>query len=225
MVSSMGRPKEHGTQTRDALLTAATEILGKEGAGAITVRRVAEQAGTTTRAVYALFGGKDGLLRALFRVAAETMRRHHEAVPVDADPVRELKALAAAYRAAAREQPHLYGLYVGSSEVRPTEQDRAVAFQSFQRVQEAIGRAIATGLLPRKDPEALGRQLWAVVHGLASLELAGCLGDPDQAAVHWDDTTTACLLGYIQPPVKVEPTAKLPAVEAPRASPSAANPR
>jgi len=175
---------------------AATELLGKEGIGAVTVRRVAEQAGTTTRAVYATFGDKDGLLRALFRVAAETMRRHHEAVPVDEDPIRELKTLAGAYRAAAREQPALYRLYVGSSEVSPTEDDLALALRSFQRVQEAIGRAVAMKLFPDRDVDTLGRQLWAVVHGLASLELAGCLGEPDEAATHWHNTTETHLLGY-----------------------------
>src|SRR5262249_24688579 len=122
----MGRPKEHGTETRDKLLAAATEILAAEGVAGGTVRRVPQPAGTTTRAVYALFGDKEGRRRALFRVAAETMRRHHEAVPVDEDPTRELRALAAAYRAAAREQPALYGLFIGSTEVRPSEEDLAV---------------------------------------------------------------------------------------------------
>ena len=175
---------------------AATELLGKEGIGAVTVRRVADQAGTTTRAVYATFGDKDGLLRALFRVAAETMRRHHEAVPVDEDPVRELTTLAGAYRAAVREQPALYRLYIGSSEACPTEDDLALAFRSFYRVQDAIGRAVAQGMVPDRAVDAFGRQLWAVVHGLASLELAGFLGDPDDAARYWQDAITTHLLGY-----------------------------
>src|SRR5215813_4673797 len=115
----MGRPREHGATERAALLEAAAGILGAEGAAAVTVRRVADEAGTTTRAVYALFGDKDGLLRALFVVAAETMRRHHEAVPVQDDPIQELMALAGAYRLAALEQPHLYGLFIGSTEVCP----------------------------------------------------------------------------------------------------------
>src|SRR5437870_1341402 len=118
----MGRPKEHGDETRTALLRAASDILGQEGVGGVSIRRVADQAGTTTRAVYALFEDKDGLLRALFRVAAETMRHHHEAVPADRDPIRELHALAAAYRRAAREQPHLYNLLVGGG-AQPTEAD------------------------------------------------------------------------------------------------------
>jgi AcrR family transcriptional regulator len=206
MLSSMGRPKEHGDRTRAALLDAATEILGKEGISAVSVRRVADQAGTTTRAVYALFQDKDGLLRALFRVAAETMRRHHEAVPPDADPIRELHALAAAYRAGAHEQPYLYSLFVGTRDAKPTEDDLAVAFRSLERVLETVRRAIAWGLMPGRDPEAIGRQLWATVHGLASLELGGFLGEPDDAAAHWRDTMTVCLLGYTKSQADAEAT-------------------
>src|SRR5262245_38954576 len=99
----MGRPKEHGPQTRAALLTAAAEILHTEGATAVSVRRVAAAANVSTRAVYSLFDDKDGLLRALSVDVAETMRRHHEAVPEHPDPVAEIVELALAYRAAALE--------------------------------------------------------------------------------------------------------------------------
>src|SRR6185436_158154 len=102
-----------------------------------------------------------------------------------------------AFRAAAREQPFLYSLFVGNQEVRPTEEDLALALRSFHRVQDAIGRAIACGLFAGRDQEAVGRQLWAVVHGLASLELAGCLGDEEQAAAHWRELTDATMRGYL----------------------------
>ena len=87
----MGRPREHGTATHDALLAVAGEILGAEGVNGVTVRRVAEAAGTTTRAVYTLFGDKNGLLRALFRQMAEVMTGYHEAVPELDDPVEEIQ--------------------------------------------------------------------------------------------------------------------------------------
>src|SRR6266702_8414429 len=40
MLSSMGRPKEHGARTGMALLDAAERIVEQEGLGALTVRRV-----------------------------------------------------------------------------------------------------------------------------------------------------------------------------------------
>src|SRR5262249_38214062 len=103
----MGRPKEHGERTRAALLTAAASLLHREGRGAVSVRRVADEVGTTTRAVYSLFGDKEGLLRALSADVAETMRRHHEAIPPQEDPLSEIVELAFGYRTAALEKPNL----------------------------------------------------------------------------------------------------------------------
>ena len=57
----MGRPREHDDATRARLLHAAEHLSATKGFEAITVRAVAEEADTTTRAVYALFGSKEGL--------------------------------------------------------------------------------------------------------------------------------------------------------------------
>jgi AcrR family transcriptional regulator len=198
----MGRPREHGPETRAALLSVAARLLGAEGAAGVTIRRVADETGTSTRAVYSLFGDKQGLMRALFHEAAETMRRHHEAVPVTADPISEIGQLALAYRAAALEQPFLYDLYLGrvGPDVELTEADLALAFRSFQRVLDTLHRAAGAGLLGGRDPEVVGRQMWALVHGLASLELLGFLGTADQTRARWTDAVDTSLAGYASPP-------------------------
>jgi AcrR family transcriptional regulator len=167
----------------------------------MTIRRVAEEAGTSTRAVYSLFGDKPGLCRALFHEAAETMRRHHEAVPVSDDPIAEIAQLALAYRAGALEQPNLYDLYLGRGVpgLQPTPADMALAFRSFERVLEALGRAAAAGRLGGREPERVGRQMWGLVHGLASLELLGYLGDAEAAGARWRDAVGAALAGYDLP--------------------------
>lgn len=198
----MGRPREHGAGTRAALLKSATDLLTSEGADAVSVRRVAAEAGTTTRAVYSLFGDKDGLLRALFAEISATMRRYHQAVPVREDPVAEIAELAAAYRTAAREHATLYPLYLGraADSLRPTADDIAEALTNLERVIDAIRRAVESGRFPGRAPEAIGLQLWSLVHGLASVELCGYLGDEQQAAAHWRDAVAAALAGYQQPP-------------------------
>jgi hypothetical protein len=140
------------------------------------------------------------LLRALYRVAADGMRRHIDAVPNDPDPARELDALAAAYRAWALENPALYNFFiVGGPEMRPNEQDMAYGFRTFQRLGTAIGRAAEAGMFPGRDLESVGRQLWAVVHGLASLELAGALGDREEAGQRWRDLLASLRAGYREP--------------------------
>jgi AcrR family transcriptional regulator len=193
----MGRPKEHGTETREALLTAAGVLLHAEGPAAVTVRRLADEVGTTTRAVYSLFGDKNGLMRALYYEAAETMRRHHEAVAEQDDPVAEIPQLALAYRAAALERPNLYALFLGSIETRTEDAEIvALTFRSHERVLQSIGRAIKAGRLPDRDPLDYGLELFAIVHGLASLELMGLLGGEEKARRRWLETITAVLTGF-----------------------------
>jgi hypothetical protein len=40
------------------------------------------------------------------------------------------------------------------------------------------------------------RQLWALVHGLASVELLGALGDREQADAAWHQALRAVFAGY-----------------------------
>jgi AcrR family transcriptional regulator len=201
-MQDMGRPRQHGPQTRAALLAAAAELLHNEGREAVSVRRVADAVGTSTRAVYTVFGDKDGLLRALSEDIAETMRRHHEDIPERADPIAEIVELALAYRAAALEKPNLYGVYFDEVRVNADINDPlfALVFRSFERVLRTIRRCVDAGMFPGRDEFAVGRLLFALVHGLASLELRGILGDRDTAPGIWCSAVEAALVGIQQRP-------------------------
>jgi AcrR family transcriptional regulator len=198
----MARPQEHGEETRLGLLEAAGRILAQEGPEAVTNRRLASELGTSTRAIYSLFGSKEGLLRALFHEGAATMARYHEAVDERADPTRELPELALAYRHAARERPDLYGLLFEGTVpgFTPTEEDVALARRSFDRVVETVRRCVESGRFPGRAPEDIALQLWGLVHGLASLELRGHLGPPDHAEARWHDAMRTAIDGYRHPP-------------------------
>jgi AcrR family transcriptional regulator len=193
----VGRPKEHGAQTRAALLAAAASILHAEGASAVSVRRVAAAANASTRAVYSLFGDKDGLLRALAVDVADTMRRHHEAVPPSDDPLAEILGLTLAYRAAALEKPQLYDLFFATVSPGVSRADPlfALVYRSFERVLRVVRRAIADDVFPGRSEFEIGRTLFALVHGLASLELRGVLGDPATADSVWRQSVEATLAG------------------------------
>ena len=69
MMSTMGRPRLHDEKTRVELLAAAERLVADGGIDAVSVRGAALAAGTTTRAVYALFGSKEGLVQALAQSA------------------------------------------------------------------------------------------------------------------------------------------------------------
>ena len=89
-MSSMGRPRIDDDTTRDELLAAAELLIAERGIDAVTVRDVARKAGTTTRAVYVLFGSKEQLLEALARRGFELLMSGIAAVPPSSDPARDL---------------------------------------------------------------------------------------------------------------------------------------
>jgi hypothetical protein len=71
-------------------------------------------------------------------------------------------------------------------------------------VFDAVHRGVERGVLLQRDPVMLTNELWAVVHGLASLELLGCLGPPQAAEESWRHVISAMLAG-LRPAPAVEP--------------------
>src|SRR5262250_3269254 len=90
----VGRPREHDEPTRAALRPAAEPLVAEGGVAASSVRAVADEAGTTTRAVYSLFGSKDGLLvDALAQGAFDYLTDGIDALTRTGDPVADLVAV------------------------------------------------------------------------------------------------------------------------------------
>jgi hypothetical protein len=131
------------------------------------------------------------------------MTRHHEAVPAGGDPVTEILPLALAYRAGALEHPSLYEFLIGglpsAGRPAPPAQDLALSWRSYERVLDTVRRCVASGRFPGHDPHGVTMQLWALVHGLASLELRGFLGGHDDALALWRDAIGDAVTGFQQP--------------------------
>ncbi|MGH4010143.1 MAG: TetR/AcrR family transcriptional regulator [Pseudonocardiaceae bacterium] len=173
----MPRPKLHDDALRGRLLDTAGEMVTSAGTDALSLRRLAAAAGTSTSAVYALFGGKPGLMRALFVEAFSRFGQYQHTVAPSEDPLADLLALGRAYRASAKADPHFYTVMFGSvmRGFAPTPQDMAHAEATFTPVLDAVRRAITAGLLRDENPALIATALWANVHGLVSLELGGAM--------------------------------------------------
>jgi AcrR family transcriptional regulator len=195
--SAMGRPRLHDEQTHDALLAAAERLVAEGGVDAISVRAVAAGAGTTTRAVYALFGAKDGLVQALAQRTFAMLMDRVAAVPPSGDPGRDLIACSVhGFRAFALEHPDLFRLFFTAELPRPV-----LSAQSTQTRTDALGqlvglveRAQATGLLGSHTVEDV-TLLWdAVCTGLAMREICGPIQRSEGARI-WTTTLQALLAG------------------------------
>jgi AcrR family transcriptional regulator len=196
----MGRPRQHNDETRERLLRVASQIIRRGGGTqALTVRGLADEAGVTTRAIYSLFSGLPELIAVLCAGSAEAMVRHHEAVPVTDDPISELLPLALAYRSAALEQADLYEmLYAPRMTDGRTAADYPRQVQrTIGRVQDTIRRAILANQLRTVDDHDLFQGLWAIVHGLTSLELRGVLGTSGECDRIWRETITTHVRGLV----------------------------
>ncbi|MBY5162006.1 TetR/AcrR family transcriptional regulator [Salsipaludibacter albus] len=191
----MARPRVHDDTTRERLLDTAGTILRRDGATALTVRRLADDAGVSTSAIYSLFGGKEDVVRAMYREGFANLARLQAAVETD-DPATRLHRHALAYREAARSRPHLFDVMFACPfpEFEPSDSDQALSMGTLEALQDAVVEGIRTGVVAG-DPAVVTMALWSTVHGLATLELAGSLDVATDADEVWATTIDAVLAG------------------------------
>lgn len=194
----MGRPKLHNEQTGAALLDAAESIVATDGLDALSVRRVAERAGTTTRAVYSVFDSREGMLAALGTRAFEILGAWVADAPITNDPTADLVAAGAGqFRRWALEHPALFGVAFPRAEIAPAlaEQFGPARLKALSGLVDLVRRALDLHGT-RADPELRDATLafHAMCEGLALLELRGLLAR-HRAEQVWREALTALVTG------------------------------
>ncbi|MGW4599999.1 TetR/AcrR family transcriptional regulator [Streptomyces sp. NPDC004457] len=194
----MGRPRTNDEAVKERLVECATEMLASRPRESLTVRAVAAAAEASTTAVYSLFGGKDGLIGAVRDRAVAGLFQDLSAAQTSADPLADLYALAVAYRRWGRGHSHLYTvLFGGVQSFDPSGEVGAV--DSIRPLLAAIDRALAVSVLAG-DATAIALSIWATLHGLVTLELAGAL-DAATADAAFRSAIHATLRGWATPAV------------------------
>jgi AcrR family transcriptional regulator len=166
---------------RLALLDIAIGLLEQEGATALSMRRIAQQAQCSTTILYTLFGGKEGLINALylegFRRLESVLRQINHT-----DPLWQIISLHQAYRFFALEQPLFYSIMFERPipEFQIPQESRLQAWHSLLPLQTALNKAVEAQIIGPTNVQHLAMQLWMTTHGVVSLELAGYI-PPDLA--------------------------------------------
>jgi AcrR family transcriptional regulator len=161
-------------ELRTALIDAAARLLVEEGPSALTTRRLADEVGTSTMAVYTYFEGMDDLKRSLRREGFERLARYLDAVPRSDDAVSDVVALGAAYFFNALTNSHLYRLMF----LEHAEEEPDVGYSTFERLVTAVARAVDAGRF-EGEPLMLATQLWVMAHGIVTLHIAGLVPLPE----------------------------------------------
>lgn len=167
--------------TSRALLEAAHRLLGEHGSEALTVRRIATEAGMSTMNVYSRFGGKDGVVDELYIDGFVRLFDQINSVPATDDVGADLVLLSHEYRRFALDNRTYYGVMFRSAiqEFTPSQRATETSLAGLVDIVERIRIGQERGQIRDGDgyqPHQIAGWLWASTHGLVSLELAG-MGD------------------------------------------------
>lgn len=200
----MGRPREHDEHTRATLRAAAERLVAEGGPDALSVRSVADDAGTTTRAVYSLFGSKDGLVAALAQSAFELLYERIDELSETDDPAADLVAVGTdVVRGLVRDHPALFriafqriaGLHPETGLVEARE-------RAWVQLQGRVQRLKDAGRLGRKSVPDAAREINAMWEGLANAELRGDvlrIMPKGQEETAWRDALMTVVRGFNAP--------------------------
>ncbi|GAA4523397.1 TetR/AcrR family transcriptional regulator [Amycolatopsis samaneae] len=169
--------------TAERIAAAALAILVKEGAQAVTMRRVAAAAGVTAMATYRHYPNREALLRKVADDAFAEIGRdwgHHAGA---GDLETRLHRLSEDFLDFALGKPNLYRFLLTDrrDEARRFPEDfRDGSSPAFSPVLEAVEQAIREGLLRPGDPIEITLAVTMPVVGLVQFYLGGRIGLSEQ---------------------------------------------
>ncbi|CAL9495808.1 hypothetical protein SUDANB108_03344 [Streptomyces sp. enrichment culture] len=170
------RPYHHG-DLRSTLLAGAERTLRAKGAGALSLRELAREAGVSHAAPGRHFKDKQALLDALALSGYDRLGRALEDADDPALPLqRRLTALARAYLAFSIENAALLELmYARKHEPDASEQMAAAVDRTVGSLERVIADAQERGEIVPGDPQHLTLLTGATLQGVASFAASGVL--------------------------------------------------
>jgi len=157
-------------EVRHKILDAAAELFMAEGAGRVTMRRIALAIEYSPTAIYNHFEDKDALLNSL---CEDEFGRLFALLRPAARPrsgVAWIRQLGLAYARFGLEYPNHYRfMFMTRGAFGPDHQPSAPAQQAFGLLRAAVQRAIEAGEFRRGDVDAIAQVLWSSIHGVVAL--------------------------------------------------------
>ena len=194
----MGRPREHDQRTAAALLGAAEQALLHSGPDGISIRGIASDVGTTTRAVYSLFGSKQGLVAALAAHAFDLLREGMEQLPETAAPGDDLIETGLVIRRLAVEHPALFHIVFQNRAdpyMRSEPTVHSSSMQALAVLKDRVAQLSTAGMLPGLTIDEATLYFRAQCDGLAGLELGGAI-PPAEGERLWRAGLAALIQGF-----------------------------
>jgi AcrR family transcriptional regulator len=189
------RTRTPSNEVGAAVIDGALRVLESEGPGALTVRRIASEAGVAPMGVYNHFGGKDGVVEQLFVRGFHQLREAFADVAGD-DAAEDLFEAGRRYRRIALAHPAMYAVMFERAvpDFEPSPGAKSEALASFAELVRLVQRAMDTGVIAEADPVDVAQGIWSLCHGQVSLELRG-IGFVEDIEAHHERLMRAMLRG------------------------------
>ena len=174
-VKSARKAKGDGHLRRAEILHAAERIFVRDGYQGATIRKIADEVGVSSTALYMHFRDKDDILLEICAGAVGVLlAQNTEIAGRPIDPVTRVRLMLDAYMRFGLENPNTYWLAFCSSVDEISASEHAVATDLRERCYERFRSAIAdiaeAGRL-RGDVDVAAQVLWAACHGLVALRI------------------------------------------------------
>jgi AcrR family transcriptional regulator len=183
--------------TAERILRAARALFEQDGAGAVSMRRVAEAVGITPMAIYRHFPNREALLKRISDDSFQEIAHHWSARNEGGDVLARLLAIQRIYLDYALSHPHLFdhAFSVRREDARKFPEDfRARRSPTLNVVADVVAEAQRAGLLRDGDAWDIAMTLWAHTHGLIALYRAGRFSYDERAFRAFYDASLGRLL-------------------------------
>ena len=174
---SARKAKGDGHLRRAEILHAAEAIFVRDGYEGATIRKIADEVGVSSTALYMHFRDKDEILIEICEGAIGTLLASNTEIsqrPIDA--VSRVRLMLDAYMRFGLDNPNAYRLVFCSAVTQDAPENRTEVWQdlgsrTYDRFEATVADIAKEGRLRYGDATAAAQVLWAACHGLVALRI------------------------------------------------------
>src|SRR5690606_9412729 len=169
------RKERQKEELRAKILTSARELFIERGYEETSIRNIAERIEYSPTTIYLYFKDKDDIFYALHQEGFALLNQYFKPLAFVEDPYQRLKAVMRAYIRFALENREFYDLmFINRAPMNALEDDCEEwdeGKQSFQALVNTVSQCVEKGYFKGMEIESLSFTLWAMVHGVCSLQI------------------------------------------------------
>jgi AcrR family transcriptional regulator len=175
-VKSARKAKGAGHLRRGEILHAAERIFVREGYHGATIRKIAEEVGVSSTALYMHFRDKSEILLEICQDAfAQLIAQNDEISSLPIEPKARVRRMLDAYMEFGLQNPNAYQLVFasppGALAGEKVAAMNALGMRCYEPFRQAVAEIAEAGELRGEDADAASQVAWAATHGFVMLQL------------------------------------------------------